>query len=436
MNAWLQTMDHVPSTYLSFIVLPLLPWLQWGVMRAWRQFASLAVAGLTFALIALGPEQLWLFRWPIRLVEHLYVAAAVLLAVLLSAGLATTHRSRWLALSGIAILASLAMGISAAPDDMRFHVLAAIVATGALALAVVTVPRWGMSALLAATLLGTAVLAPAQGIKFGWHDLQASRDVDLPVPSDIEMLSERTTAFRGTVLQVAGPWGLPADTTATADGELIFGNLPIAAGVTGINGYTGIMFRSLRDALGVDYRGAIKQEVSLRVLVQPLGDGYSAPLVDALGVSTLVLDSNRVGARNLVDRLPGWSVAEDGESRIVLTRDTELDRVHLTTRGVEASVSEETGANLVVSVNSESGGRILVDRLAWNGYTATLNGEKLTVTSGPAGLLEIVVPEGSGEIVVTYTIPNLALGTLLSTIGGVGGIALIVLDRRSRRLLP
>src|SRR3712207_7063784 len=47
-----------------------------------------------FAVLTLGPSNLWLFRWPIRLIEYLYLALGVLLALLLSRGPATDHVRR------------------------------------------------------------------------------------------------------------------------------------------------------------------------------------------------------------------------------------------------------------------------------------------------------------------------------------------------------
>lgn len=432
MNAWFETNDLVPSTYLSFIVLPLLPWLNWSSLRDWRPRVSLFAAGLIFALIALGPEQLWLFRWPIRLVEYLFVAVAVIAAVLLSTALASTHRRRRTILSAVAVVASIAMSIAANPDDLRFHVLAAAVTVVLVAVGLALVPRFGIKAIVVVTIVGTAILAPAQAHRFGWHQQNVADDADLDVVESLSTVRAASTTFEGSVLQVASIWDLSRDTTALAEGELAFGNISRAAGNASLNNYTGIMFEDFAQALLIDYRGSIDTEFSLRTLTTPVSGIYRAPLVDALGVSTLVIRRGEFGAGTLVDQLPGWHVADESINRLVLVRDEPLDAAHLTTHDVVADVIEQQGESLVIDVQSERGGSILVDRLAWNGYSATVDGVSVPVSTGPAGLLEIEVPAGSATLRLDYEIPNLALGLMLVSLGALGGVTHVILWRRRR----
>jgi hypothetical protein len=60
----------VPAVYFAWFVVPLLPWLHWSKLRSgWRNLAGpLTVAGC-YLVMALGPSNFWMFRWPLRLVE-------------------------------------------------------------------------------------------------------------------------------------------------------------------------------------------------------------------------------------------------------------------------------------------------------------------------------------------------------------------------------
>src|SRR3712207_1771865 len=81
--------ERLPSTYFLWFALPLLPWVRWhGWRRPDRPVTSAVVVAAVFGALTLGPSNLWLFRWPIRLIEYTYLALAVVLALLLSRGLA------------------------------------------------------------------------------------------------------------------------------------------------------------------------------------------------------------------------------------------------------------------------------------------------------------------------------------------------------------
>ena len=55
-------------------------------------------------------------------------------------------------------------------------------------------------------------------------------------------------------------------------------------------------------------------------------------------------------------------------------------------------------------------GTIVFSRLAWPGYDATLDGSPVAVRQGPAGLLAVDVPAGSGILQVTHSSPGLTAG--------------------------
>ena len=82
----------VPATYLAWFVVPLLPWLRWGALPAGpvRCAGAPGRRGSVYLGLTLAPSKLWMFRWPLRVSEYLFLAVVVLFAVLLSPGLATT----------------------------------------------------------------------------------------------------------------------------------------------------------------------------------------------------------------------------------------------------------------------------------------------------------------------------------------------------------
>jgi hypothetical protein len=71
---------------------------------------------------------------------------------------------------------------------------------------------------------------------------------------------------------------------------------------------------------------------------------------------------------------------------------------------VDRGVSEE------VRVQVPTAGTLLFARLAWPGYTATLDGEPVDVRDGPAGLLAVDVPAGRHLVEIDFRSPGLAGG--------------------------
>ena len=98
--------ESKPVVYLAWFLIPLLPWIRWRAagQRLWDRCGLVFTGGL-FLLMVLGPSNLWLFRWPLRLIEYLYLAVAVAFAVALGTGPARSQLSLRAALSaGIVLL--------------------------------------------------------------------------------------------------------------------------------------------------------------------------------------------------------------------------------------------------------------------------------------------------------------------------------------------
>src|SRR5207302_10153547 len=66
-----------PAAYFAWFALPLAPWLDWRVLRK-RALGGAFVFALVFLALTLGPSALWMFRWPLRLIEYCYLGLGVL----------------------------------------------------------------------------------------------------------------------------------------------------------------------------------------------------------------------------------------------------------------------------------------------------------------------------------------------------------------------
>nr|WP_241769441.1 YfhO family protein [Rhodococcus opacus] len=437
--------EVIPSLYLAWFVLPVLPWLPWGRIRALfasaefrrahgRPLISLAVIAVVYFLFTFGPSNVGMFRWPIRLVEYLYLCVVIGLALALSLGIARDQVRHRATASAVLIALGFYLAFSSSPALTLRHTLFALLVA---ALCVLAYTGWrtrGPNALVAALVLGTVVVAAAQVWSLT-RDVERGSRVD---PASTSVLSEQTDRYQGTVLQLAD-LGDTSHEDVTA-GRILFGNEIMASSVEGsINAYTGIGFTEFQEALCMDYRGAVCPGV-YGALWQPVNADIPIPLIDYLRVSTLVVEHGLVPEVATTPPPPGWHVTERSDSRTVLQRDRPLPlpgRVAFASDGVRVLSSDTSAATETVRV-AGSGGTVWFARLAWPGYSATVDGEPVDATAGWHGLLEVSVPPGDHDLVVSFRPPRQNLSVAAFGAATVVVLILSVVDavvrRRRRRL--
>src|SRR5690606_7336956 len=107
-------------------------------------------------------------------------------------------------------------------------------------------------------------------------------------------------------------------------------------------------------------------------------------------IDTLVISTARHDLADVDSHPPTWQVVEESEHRIVLVRRTPLDHPALSALdGVRVANAESEGTDLRFSVESDEGGRVVIDRLRWPGYRITLDGAPLESSTTPYGLIEV-----------------------------------------------
>nr|WP_237726932.1 YfhO family protein [Rhodococcus jostii] len=432
--------EVIPSLYLSWFVLPLLPWLPWGRIRTLfastefrrahgRPLISLLVIAVVYFLFTFGPSNVGMFRWPIRLVEYLYLCGVIGLALALSLGIAHDRVRHRATASAVLIALGFYLAFSSSPALTLRHTLFALLVAALCVLAYTAWRTRGPNALIAALVLGTVVVTAAQVWSLT-RDVERDSRVD---PSSTSVLSAQTDRYQGTVLQLAD-----LDDTSHEDvsaGRILFGNEIMASSAEGsINAYTGIGFTEFQEALCMDYRGAVCPGV-YGALWQPVNADIPIPLIDYLRVSTLVVEHGLVPEVATAPPPPGWHVTERSDSRTVLQRDRPLPlpgRVSFASDGVRVLSSEMSAATETVRV-AGSGGTVWFARLAWPGYSAAVDGEPVETTAGWHGLLAVPIPPGDHELVVTFRPPRQNLSVAAFGAATVVVLILSVVDPVVRR---
>jgi len=158
----------------------------------------------------------------------------------------------------------------------------------------------------------------------------------------------------------------------------------------------------------------------------------------------VVLQKNQYPLANAQPAPPGWTwvippTADSARQIYVLERvdgliPDDIGRVVATVDATAASQSS-TADSEKVTVSSPTGGSVVFARLAWPGYSATLNGEPLQTKGLGDIFLYVDLPPGTdnAELEISFRPPGQRLG-LVGIAGGLLMLAVLVgVDVRRRR---
>jgi hypothetical protein len=430
-----------PITYLAWFVAPLLPWYRWSALRRWRPRAGVLVLGGTYLLLLLGPSNLWLFRWPARLIEYVYLPVCVLVAVLLSAGLRTDHPVRRAVLSAVLIAVGTYVAWATFPVRWRIELEATLLEAALVAL-VLLAHRYRRRLVVPGLVLGTvAVLAvqvhwfPGNTSVTPWH-----------FPHNVAALradfAERTD---GNTLTVLTPDVLFKDDMRPDRvwRQVVFGNVNQLAGIPSLNSYTGMGNRAFADELCMNYHGGVCPEGYQKVFA--VDPATSRPLADLLRLRTVVVANGYLPGRTSVTDPPrGWAVSRRNAFLTEVRRMAPLPYPQGRVSYTDPSVGV-TGDRVLGPRDEEltytGCGRFVVAALAWPGWTATVDGRPVPVTAGPAGLIQLDLPQRTtpGTVRLSFTPAGLRPGLALYLAGlllGLGYCVMATVRRRRARRTP
>ena len=429
-----------PVVYLAWFITPLLPWLDWRALRGRLRMLTgpLVVTGVLLAL-ALGPSHLWMFRWPIRLVELTYLGVAVLFAAALSGGL---RRDRWAGRAGgsaLILFAGAYLSWGTRPDLIGREAVA-FVLLAALTAAAVVVGRRSRRGLALVLSGGTALTLLLQVLYFPVNANVTRFDF----PHQVARLQSRFADYHGTTFALMSRATVRNGEEPGRYRNFLFGNEWLVADVDAVNSYTGLGFEAFSHYFCMQFLSNVCPRAYARLWAPTDLGGQS--MADLMRLETVVVD------RSLRDRptspRPGWHVQRSTRLAVVLQRDGAPSpwpdgRLSYAAPGVDVLADHATHHDRSETVRFRSDGApatLAFARLNWPGYTARLGNRELPVTDGPAGLLTVRLPAGvqQGTVHLDWTPPGYHVGIAAALLGVLGALALGALSvlqgwRRRRR---
>lgn len=430
-----------PAAYFAWYIVPLIPWLRWREIRT-RLTATtgIAVFFACYVALTLSPSRMWLFRWPLRLIEYTYLGLAIAFAVWLSQGLQRDHPVRRAAASVGLLVFFGWITLSENPQRWVSTTVALLLVLGLSALVIVVATGFGAKK---ATSLGTALVLQAGTVlvlllQLHVYSINASAG-EWAFPTSASSLQQRFgDRYTGTTVQVAGLEGERRNGGRQLTNlwhDFLLGSMYPVAGVSAVNMYSGMGYDAFTKRLCLTYNG-IAHPCTYTHLWKPLKPG-GPPLANLLKVQTVVVQNRLVPNPKIP---PGWRVVDTDAQATVLRRESGVPwpqgRLSHVSGGVRAGGDRATKTDETVRVSTAPGatGTLTFARLAWPGYSAELDGKQLDIVPNAVGLMTVDVPAGvTGTLHIHYRPPGQVIGLLLLAVGLLVTAALSVLDVRRRR---
>lgn len=416
-----ETSFSFPALYLSWLVLPLLPWLRWAALREHgRRMTAVYAVGVVNLLIVIGPSQIGFFRWPVRLVPYLWLSVVVVLAVLLSQGL---HRSqtrlRW-GLSAAAVFTGFWLAWSDVPLEWDRHLFGAGLVSVLLALTIGAARR-SDHLMAAAAMAGTLIVLVVQ---LSWMPVNGNV-LDYRFPrSEAEIVERFSDDRAGLTVQIAEL--SRAGAGVHPDGiyqDMLFGSMYAVAGVESLTAYSGVGFSALDAEQCVAYQGSTCADAWESLWNKPAGS--DVVLADLIRAETVVVQRELLDTRD--ERAPrGWTLTESTEYVDVWRRQAPLPwpggRLSAVSGPVQVTSDErvrDIGERVEFRRDGSGTAELTFARLAWPGYTAEVDGRPVQVEQGPAGLLVVELPEDirNGMLTLDWSPPGTRIALAAAGVG-------------------
>lgn len=430
LSGWWGRYAHLPLTYVAwFLPLVVLVGAR-EIGRRVRPWLSVALFGGLLLVMAMGPSQLAMFRFPIRAMPWIALVLIVL-AVRALDGLGHERRATGGATAALLLVGFAGwLGYSANPFQGRWLLPMTLMLLAATWVAC-RVARGRVPAFARRVGLAAVVGLVSVGVTLGQILVVAQRSPGFGrggFPADAAVLQDALPGGHGDALVVGDPWKLPeAERWAqTSTGNLWY----LVDNADVMNLYSPSGFAAFNNDLCMNaYYGATCPELLPRLFEPDPATG--APLADLLSLDTIQVLAVP-GQRPLADLTPpaGWRVVHTGDASVTWVRDNLTAGVaegYWASPGLSLTPVDEDdmGVTLRVDAAGADGGTVVLPRLAWPGYSAT---GAATVEPLRGYLVTLAVPPGTPagtEIQVTYRPPGfgLQLGALAG--GVLVGVALI-----------
>ncbi|WP_207890831.1 hypothetical protein [Rhodococcus sp. Eu-32] len=441
-ESWTGETTASPVTYIAWFLVPALAFVAWQrVPAALREFTAPLILLVFVLVFTAGPSDIGPIRWPARILPFVAILALILVTTILSRyGTLSRLRPRILAASLLVLILVLRAG-SSGPELFGRHLVSGMLIAVVGGLALFLARRYGSRATAALLLVTIAPVAMYQVANY-----------DPPfdkwwLPASQSEARSEFPKWEGSTLQLGNRELTETSASEPDDPRLpwhsqVYGNSAKVLDLDYVNAYTPVGYLDFANLLCFEHEGSTCPDAYRRLFQV---DAYTGKTyADLMRLDRVVLQKNQYPLIDDQPAPPGWKwvtppTADSARQTYVLERiagplPSDQGRISATV-GVTATSVSSAADSEEVRVTSPNGGSVVFARLAWPGYTATLNGEPLQTKGIGDIFLYVDLPPGTSDadLKIDFRPPGQRIGFA----GMAGGIVvlglLVVLDVRRRR---
>lgn len=387
----------VPMGFVTLAALLAIFFIRWDWDLVRRpQVAAMLVATIGFLLLTQSPSQLGPTRWPFRYLPFAGLALATLVYYVLDKGrLVTSPRRRW-----FAVLTAFALVVvSVSRNPSVFDRPVAVVILPAAMVAVIALAAWRFAGPRRFGVTAATSIAGIALLVISTPSLAAgSVATDATVPSALQLAQVRQYAGDGLILVTRG--GTTFSPAVHSAARVLLGGAAV------FNGYDPVINAAYNQAIGPVEAHAWIDDTKVAELSAARPQQWGECGLTALGITAVVTtDVPSQASRDGLQRC-GFHEAARANGAAVYTRVSAVRAGDATVAVGDVDFTPLISADQFTAVRidrSGRGGSLIFSRMYWPGYTASLNGQSLTVRDVDGYILAVDVPAGAvGELTLDY----------------------------------
>jgi hypothetical protein len=424
---------NAPVFYLSIIFVALLPFLYVAQSRfKSTEFVVIAMPLVMTSVAMSLPSNFWMFRWPFRFLPVFAVCILLLVGWLITNGSIKYAPKRFkIGLGAIFFVFFSSVVIN--PSSSQYHLVASMTLLLTLIFVAFFTFKNNERVVYLSIFVGSAFTLMTQL----WYSPTSLPLRDYNSPGVVsEVFVDNHKDDLGNILQVADFNRMSKSSIDDRDiwNEVLLGSWPALSGIPILNSYSASGFEAFDKVLCLTANGSTCPAGFTRL--SSTFSGYDANLGELLGINTVVIQVSNQDKPFEPAQNKQWKLENCREYTCTYKRIIPIDSgiVSSAPKGLslQAQIIDSRNSVFTLSGNAD---HLLIRRLNWPGYSAKIGNTEIGIKNGPAGLVELDLPERdlkNEKLELNWEIPGLKWIRISIFLSLVTFLTMLVILAKSR----
>ena len=411
---------NAPVFYLSIALIISLPFVVFTKERLKdAQFTNIVIPLFMTGIAMSLPSNFWMFRWPFRFLPVFAISMLLLLGWLLQNSNLSYKSIRFKGGISVVFLAFFTT-VSMNPGNAKYHLYIFFISLVALVVVAITILKKTQLAMYLVVYTASICVLITQL----WLSPKSMplRDYNVPGVVSKEFVANHAED-QGNILQVADFDAMSRSSIKSREiwNEILLGSWPALSNLPIINSYSASGFEDFDQALCLLPNGSTCPEGFSRLSSK--FPGYNSNLGEVLGINTVIVQISNQNLPLSSGSYKEWDLETCYRFTCKFERVRAVDSgsIAYAPIGLEVRTEADNPRSMTFKISGRAD-NLLVRRLDWPGYSAKIGDADVQVSSGPAGLVELNLPDRVFEdevLELTWEMPGkgwIRTSTLLSIV--------------------